>query len=254
MRLRQVALVAEALAPIRELLFGLLGVERDFADPGVGEFGLENSVMSIGDTFLEVVAPMQSETAAGRLLATRGGDGGYMVLLQVDDIAPYDAHMTELQLRKIWQVDRSEVKAFHLHPKDIGAAIVSVDQMNPAASWLWGGPDWAKQAARYAQTICAVDIQSDHPQKLAQQWAHILMCSAQPQGDGAVILLADGRINFLLATDGRGPGVSGLCLAVRDIGVVKHQAGIMGLDWRDNGVSVCGARLRFETMPDLKYR
>ncbi|MFT4633505.1 MAG: hypothetical protein ACJARY_003641 [Candidatus Azotimanducaceae bacterium] len=246
MRLRQVALVAEELLPVRELLFGLLGIERDYSDPGVGEFGLENSVMSIGDTFLEVVAPMRSETAAGRLLAARGGDGGYMVLLQVDDIVPYEVHTTELQLRKIWQVDRAEVKAFHLHPKDIGAAIVSIDQMNPAESWLWGGPDWVAQAALHAQTICAVDIQSEDPQQLAQQWATILMCSAQHRGDGAVILLTDGQINFLRATDGRGPGVSGLCLAVKDISLVKVRAVAMGLDWQDNGVSVCGARLRFE--------
>jgi hypothetical protein len=250
MRLRQVALVAEELTPVREMLFGLLGVERDFADPGVGEFGLENSVMSIGDTFLELVAPMQSGTAAGRLLATRGGNGGYMVLLQVDDIAAYAGHADALQLRKIWQVERPEVKAFHLHPKDIGAAIVSIDQMNPPASWLWGGPDWGTQAARHAQAICAVDIQSEDPLQLAQRWASILMCSAQPQGDGAVILLDDGQINFLPATDGRGPGVRGLCFAVEDINQVKHQAVTMGLDWQDNSVMVCGARLRFEAMPD----
>ncbi|MFT7131315.1 MAG: hypothetical protein ACI81O_000017 [Cyclobacteriaceae bacterium] len=250
MRLRQVALVAEKLEPVREQLFGLLGIEKDFADPGVGEFGLENSVMSIGDTFLEVVAPMQSGTAAGRLLTARGGDGGYMVLLQVDDLAPYTAHTEALQLRKIWQVDRPEVKAFHLHPKDIGAAIVSIDQMNPAASWLWGGPDWAEQTARHAETICAVDIQSEDPQQLAQQWASSLMCSAQAQGDGAVITLTDGQINFSTATDGRGPGVSGLCLAVKDINLVKEQAAVMGLHWVDDGVSVCGTRLRFEAMPD----
>ena len=44
MRLRQVAFVAENLMQVREELFQLLGLSEDYADPGVGEFGLENSV------------------------------------------------------------------------------------------------------------------------------------------------------------------------------------------------------------------
>ena len=73
MRLRQVAFVAENLMQVREELFQLLGLSEDYADPGVGEFGLENSVMTIGDTFLEVVSPTQTGTTAGRLLERRQG-------------------------------------------------------------------------------------------------------------------------------------------------------------------------------------
>ena len=95
-RLRQVAMVAGELAPVRQQIFALLGIERDYADPGVGEFGLHNSVMSMGDTFLEVVAPTREGTTAGRLLSRRGGDGGYMVLAQVDKISPTSARIGEL--------------------------------------------------------------------------------------------------------------------------------------------------------------
>ena len=52
MNLRQVALVAEQLAPVRQDIFAVLGIDADFADNGVAEFGLENSVMTIGKTFL----------------------------------------------------------------------------------------------------------------------------------------------------------------------------------------------------------
>ena len=87
MRLRQVALVAKELAPTRDVLFRLLGLSEDFADPIVSQFGLRNSVVPIGDTFLEVVSPVEEGTTAGRLLERRSGDGGYMILLQVDDIS-----------------------------------------------------------------------------------------------------------------------------------------------------------------------
>ena len=86
MRLRQIALVAHTLDGITEDLTQVLGIEVGFKDPAVAKYGLDNIVMPIGDTFLEVVVPVQDATTAGRLLEKRGGDGGYMVILQVDDI------------------------------------------------------------------------------------------------------------------------------------------------------------------------
>ena len=55
MRLRQVALVARKLGTAVEEIREVLGIEVGFADPGVGVFGLENAVLPVGDTFLEVV-------------------------------------------------------------------------------------------------------------------------------------------------------------------------------------------------------
>ena len=86
MRLRQVAIAACSLARPREALMRVFGVADDFKDPGVGEFGLENSVMALGDTFFEIVAPVEDNSAAGRMLARRGAQQcGYMALFQVDD-------------------------------------------------------------------------------------------------------------------------------------------------------------------------
>ena len=62
MKLKQVALVAGELAPVREQIFDILGLVADYDDPGVGAFGLCNSVMAIGETFLEVVCPKEEGT------------------------------------------------------------------------------------------------------------------------------------------------------------------------------------------------
>src|SRR3989442_15299063 len=86
MRLRQIALVARDLEPVVADLCGVLGIEVAFRDPGVAAFGLHNAVMPIGNTFLEVVSPVRDGTTAGRLLERRGGDGGYMVILQTADL------------------------------------------------------------------------------------------------------------------------------------------------------------------------
>lgn len=101
MRLRQVALVAADLAPVVEDLEAVLGIETGFADPGVGEFGLTNAVLPVGDTFLEVVSPATEGTTAGRYLERRNGDGGYMVILQSDALDADRRRFEELGVRVV---------------------------------------------------------------------------------------------------------------------------------------------------------
>ena len=148
MRLRQIALVAEKLEPAVSDLCSVLGVEVCFRDPGVAEFGLVNALMPIGDTFLEVVCPKQPDTTAGRLLARRGGDGGYMVILQTDDLRAARRRAAEQGVRIVWEIALPDVETVHLHPRDIGGAIVSLDEPRPPESWRWAGPDWQRHVRR----------------------------------------------------------------------------------------------------------
>ena len=67
-QLRQICLVAEQLAPVVDDLTAILGINSCYVDPGVAKFGLENNLMPVGRNFLEVVAPTQDNTAAGRYL------------------------------------------------------------------------------------------------------------------------------------------------------------------------------------------
>ena len=76
MRLRQIAFVAKDLKATTEELCDVLGIEVAYRDPGVGKWGLENIVAPIGGAFLEIVAPKEEGTSAGRYLARRHGDGG----------------------------------------------------------------------------------------------------------------------------------------------------------------------------------
>lgn len=248
MKLRQVALAASELEPVRSQLFQLLGLPGDFADPGVGEFGLVNSVMAIGDTYLEIVAPKQPNTAAGRLLERRGETCGYMVLMQVDSYPNFVDHLSSLNLRKIWEVDRAEVSACHVHPKDIGGAIVSFDEMRPPESWLWAGEEWDVRQARDAIRIVGCELQSVDAAALALRWGETMRVVPEPRGNGLRLAFADGTfIDFV-----RGETYEGICaftFEVADSGALLERAAEMGLTVSADRdcVALGGLKLRFVT-------
>ncbi|HTI54640.1 MAG TPA: hypothetical protein VMC04_10435, partial [Verrucomicrobiae bacterium] len=72
LRMRQICLVARSLAPVVDEIRSVLGLEVCHRDPGVGKFGLENALFPVGDSYLEVVAPVRDGTTAGRYLDRRG--------------------------------------------------------------------------------------------------------------------------------------------------------------------------------------
>jgi hypothetical protein len=245
MRLRQVALVASKLAPVVLDIRAVLGIEVGFNDPGVGTFGLENAVFPVGDTFLEVVAPVKEGTTAGRLLERRHGDGGYMVILQVDDLAKHRPRLEQLGVRIVWQTQLRDAATIHLHPKDVGAAILSLDWMDPADSWKWAGPDWkSKVRTDVVSEIVGVELQAGDPRALAERWAEVLGRRAERSGDEWRIGLDAGAIRFVRDEDGRGEGVSGVDLRATDRARVLEAARAHKAVLSGDEVRLCGTRFR----------
>lgn len=242
MRLRQVVLTAATLEPTRSMLFELLGLEADFADPGVAAFGLENSVMAIGDGFFEIVAPVESETTAGRLLERRGDTCGYMVIFQVDDHAALARRLDALGMRSVWRFENDTVSACHVHPKDIGGAIASFDEMRPADEWLWGGPQWRDQRASGVQKVLGCTMQSPRPDALAARWASAFDRPPRAVAHGLRIDLDAGTfVDFVGVGDGVGDGdagsgasafegVRGFTFGCDDLAALRARAERLGLD------------------------
>jgi len=174
-RLRQVVLAARELDPVAAQLRETLGLDEPFADPGVAAFGLRNAVFALGENFLEVIAPAQDDTAAGRWLDRRGGDGGYMLIFQLDDLDAARARVADMGIRVVWSVDLPDISGTHLHPADMRGAIVSLDRADPPESWRWGGPDWeGKAGTGAASEIRGVQVAVPDPDATAQRWAEVL--------------------------------------------------------------------------------
>jgi hypothetical protein len=168
-RLRQAVLAARDLDAAVGELRSALPLGEPYADPGVAYFGLRNAVMALGDTFVEVVAPVEDGTAAGRFLDRRG-DGAYMAMFQIDDLTSARARAASLGIREVWTIDLDDISAVHLHPADMGAAIVSLDRPVPPESWRWGGPWRPHGKARTA----GLSLSARDPVALAARWRTVL--------------------------------------------------------------------------------
>jgi hypothetical protein len=237
-RLRQIALVARELAPVVDDLCAVFDLEVAYRDPGVAEFGLHNAVMAIGDTFLEVVSPVREGTTAGRFLERRGGDGGYMVILQSDDLAADRRRAESLRVRVVWEIALPDIATIHLHPRDLGGALVSLDQPRPPAAWRWAGPDWEKRMRTdVVRHIAGAELQAADPSALASRWAEVLGCSAAWDGaDVHEIALEESRLRFVPPRDRRGDGLAVVELAAADADRARRVA-------RERGLSPDGARI-----------
>jgi catechol 2,3-dioxygenase-like lactoylglutathione lyase family enzyme len=214
LRLRQVALVARDLPAAEAAITSALGLELCFRDPGVGEFGLRNALYPVGDRFLEVVSPVEEGTTAGRLLDKRGGDGGYMVIFQTDDLDGLRRRLDGAGVRIVYEAKGQGIVGLHLHPKDVGGAIVSVDRSDQPAEWHWAGPQWRDHVRTGVVTdLVGVEVQADDPAATAARWAAVL---GRPVTGGTTVEVDDATIAFVEASDGRGPGVAAVHLSAAD--------------------------------------
>ena len=232
MDIRQIVMVSSLRDPIVSDLNKLFGLEVAFNDPGVGHFGLENAVMPLGTDFLEVVSPIEENTTAERYLQKRGGDGGYMVIIQVDDFDKSKSLVNDHKIGIVWETDLSEAKAIHLHPKQMGGAIVSLDWMNPKESWKWAGPEWNNHVTDNIKGIDGIEIQANNPEEMFNRWKDILDVSNINEAEKKIYL--DNTWVGFIDEDNRGSGISAFSLIADNKELLMNRARELGFLQEDN--------------------
>lgn len=191
-RLRQFVIACPERGDV-DTLEDLLGFEAPFVDPEVATFGLTNGVFALGDQFLEVVVPVSPNAPAQRFI-NRGGPGGYMAIFQTDDIAAARKRCDDLGVARVLEIDREGISATHLHPRDTGGAILSIDEPRPAASWEWAGPGWTRRSA--VGRLIGMDLQTPDPAGMAKRWGDILDLPVETEAGAPLIWLEDGPLRF----------------------------------------------------------
>lgn len=225
MHLRQICLAAETLGPVVEDLKAVLGIEVCYVDPGVKQFGLENTLLPVGSQFLEVVAPIEVDTAVGRYLERRAGNGGYMVICQCDNLEEQVScrgRARSLGVRIAFEHAHRSGNIMQLHPADTGGSFFEIDwdkHKDPQTHWEpAGGLAWLPYVSiDIASAITAAELQADNPAALAKRWSYIAGLPAERTGiDKWQIKLANATLRFVPAQDGRGDGLGGIDLRVKD--------------------------------------
>jgi hypothetical protein len=217
-RLRQVALVAADCAGPARRLQEAFSWPEPFQDPGVGRFGLTNVVFAAGDSFVEIVAPVQPGTAAGRYLERRGGASGYMAIFQMPDLAQARRRVTAAGVRVVWTAGFADIAGIQLHPKDVPGAIVSLDWADPAESWRWAGPEWTGHAPAHPEGgLAGLTIEVSDPAGAAARWAEVLGVAVTSDGGAVGIRLEHARqdLRFVPAAPGRGEAIAEVRLTTR---------------------------------------
>jgi Glyoxalase-like domain len=190
-RVRQVVLAAADLDEVTAEIERELPVGPPFRDEGVGHFGLRNAVYSLGDSFIEVVSPIRPDTAVGRHLERCGGDSGYMVMLELSDAPATRDRLERLGVRIVWDTTHPDIVDLHLHPKDVGGALVALDITDPVGSWRWGGEAWTATAPAPAPGgVRALTVAVGDPDKVSRRWAEVI---GLDESKDAMLRLADGR-------------------------------------------------------------
>jgi len=159
-----------------------------------------------------------------------------MVITQCDDLAPRRKRCEAVGVRIANEIGYPEYHELQLHPRDVGAAMLSFGWQpgarDPGGPWHpahYDGKAPMKPGVMTAMT--AAELQSDDPERLARRWSEVMERPVQMRDGQRVIALDDATLRFTEATDGRGEGLGGLDLACAD-------------STRTGLVQICGIRFR----------
>jgi hypothetical protein len=249
MRLRQIALASNDLDSATRALGAVFGLKVAYNDPGIKHYGLKNAVISAGTGFLEVVEPITPTASAARFLNRRGGDAGYMVILQTADAEAERKRAVELGVRVVDDIDSPTYRCAHFHPADFGGMLVSFDQqrtvddyLDPYGDWYPAGPAWRDARTGTVNDVAGLTLSNPDPHALATLWSKLIGAPLDP-ADPLHLPLTHGDVRF---REGDGPmtWISRIDLKVDDPAAALARARDEGLDVNDDGVLIGGVRFR----------
>jgi hypothetical protein len=231
LRLRQICLVAPAIEPVVGDIAGIMGLKVCYRDGNVAKYGLENALLPVDTILLEVVAPFQPGTAAGRFIDKTGGRGGYMAIFCCEDPDARGAQANKIGVRTANAITHAPYHGVQLHPRDCRAAFIEFNHTDGSDDILGpyppAGPDWQKSiAGDVTQALTSVEMESPEPEALAEHWGRIIGIAVSMNAKGEPELkLPNASFHFV---KGSADIMSGLTFKVANIAKVLDAARARG--------------------------
>ena len=245
MRLRQICLVAPQLEPTISDISSIMGLDVCYRDGNVAKYGLENALLPVDTILLELVAPFQPGTAAGRFIDKTEGRGGYMAIFCCDDPDERGRHAKAMGVRTANVIDHAPYHGVQLHPRDCRAAFIEFNHTDGSDEVLGpyppAGPDWQKSIRKdVTQALIGVEMQSPEPEELARHWGQII---GIPVGKGGEPSLALPNCTFRFV-NGSSDIMSGLTFRVGDVAKVCDAAKAKGYSVSGNSFFLGGVNFQ----------
>ncbi len=251
-RLRQICLVTVDLPRAIADMQAIFGVKLAYQDPHVRRYGLQNALFPFGLAFVEIVAPMQADTAASRFLERSGGIGGYMAIFNCSDPQRRGLNANALGVRTAHTIDHPGFHAVQLHPRDCRAAMIEFDRTDGEENLRGpyspaGGTGWT-DAVRIDVTkrLAEIFVESSDPVGLGQHWSRILEMPFAADGDGGRIEAEITALHFARG-DGTRDILRSLVIEVADRSGIEKRAVERGYPVSDAGIEFCGVRFKLMT-------
>jgi hypothetical protein len=231
LRLRQICLVAPHLEPVIDDIAAIMGLDVCYRDGNVAKYGLVNALLPVDTILLEVVAPFQPGTAAGRFIDKTEGRGGYMAIFCCDDPDERGRHAKAIGVRVANIIDHAPYHGVQLHPRDCRAAFIEFNHTDGSDDNLGpyppAGPDWQKSIRKdVTQALIGVEMQSPDPDELAQHWGRIIgILATKNAGGESELALPNCTFRFV---KGASDAMTGLAFRVNDVAKVRDAAKAKG--------------------------
>ncbi len=251
LRLRQICLAAPRLEPVVDDLRAIFDLQVCHRDPGLAAYGLENALLPVGSDFIEVVAPIQADTAAGRFIERTRGHGGYMAIFQALDPVKRQAHAASMGVRTAHEIDRPDYRSVQLHPRDCRAAFIELGRSRGgeqrSGSWWPAGPHW-QQHVRTESTrrLMWIVLESPDPAALAAHWSGILQTPLTAGARGPALQFEHAQIGFAV---GAADALGTVVLEVADVAATLQRALLRGHRIEGDAFHLGGVYFRVQAQP-----
>ena len=228
-RVRHYVLATHDMNFVCDQIYEVLGLPATpkKEEPGPTEkYGFYSTMMRVGTTMIEVVQPMNPDHHLGHWFEERGGDGGYMVVMQTYDADALKARAAAEQLTLTRDMPFMGQHMIQFDYKHFGTHF-ELYKYTPEDNW-WGNPLTGPYSdARVVSDIVGCEVAVENPAAIAAQAARLFLGTQE----GNIVHLTDRSVSFVEAK-GQWRGLTALDLKAREPSRVGDWARICGVKFR----------------------
>jgi hypothetical protein len=229
-RIRHYVIAAKDLDAVCNQLFGFFEIEPTVKPPGnepTLAFGFRTRMLRIGTTLIEVVSPIREKHQLQDFFIERGGDGGFMVVMQTYDDDALLARAAAANHKLAFEI--KDFMGQHLMQFDYKTFGTRFEfyKYTPEDNW-WGNPltgDYKDSKA--AEDIVGAEVAVENPVAIAETAASTFLGVR----DGRGVQFLDRRIDFVDPA-GQARGLRALYVKARDRRRVGASGTIANVEFR----------------------